>query len=57
MSAVFSHAAFLIGEVLYERTKDIAFDAIGGLEVGAVPLTTATAIAYHLHGRTLVPLA
>ena len=40
-SAVFSKGAFLIGRVLYERTKDLEFDALGGLEVGAVPLTAA----------------
>ena len=53
MSEVFSGAAHLIGEVLYEKTKDIAFDAIGGLEAGAIPLTTAAVITYHLHGREL----
>jgi orotate phosphoribosyltransferase len=53
MTQVFSEAAYLIGEVLYEHTKDLAFDAIGGLEVGAVPLTTAAVISYHLHGRSL----
>src|SRR3954471_15878204 len=53
MSEVFSRSARLIGEVLYERTKDLSIDAIGGLEVGAVPLTTATVIAYDLHGRTM----
>jgi orotate phosphoribosyltransferase len=53
MMQVFSEAAYLIGEVLYERTKDLAIDAIGGLEVGAVPLTTATVISYHLHGRKM----
>ncbi len=53
MSQVYSRAAYLIGEVIYERTKDIAFDALGGLEVGAVPLTTAAVISYHLHGREL----
>ena len=52
-SEVFSEAAYLIGEVLYERTKDSQIDAIGGLEVGAVPLTTATVISYHLHGRKM----
>ena len=52
-SAVFSEAAFLIGDVLYERTKDLGIDAIGGLEVGAVPLTTAAVIGYHLHGKTM----
>lgn len=53
MSEVYSEAAHLIGEVLYERTKDLHFDAIGGLEVGAVPLTTAAVISYHLHGRKM----
>lgn len=53
LTEVFSEAAHLIGEVLYERTKDAAIDAIGGLEVGAVPLTTSTVISYHLHGRKM----
>src|SRR5262245_23443160 len=53
MSEVYSKGAFLIGRVLYERTKDLEFDAFGGLEVGAVPLAAATAVHYHLNGRTL----
>jgi orotate phosphoribosyltransferase len=53
MTQVYSEAAFLIGEVLYEHTRDLNLDAIGGLEVGAVPLTTAAVISYHLHGRKL----
>jgi orotate phosphoribosyltransferase len=53
MSEVFSESAFLIGEVLYQRTKDLGIEAIGGLEVGAVPLTTATVIHYHLNGRPM----
>ena len=53
MTQVFSEAAHLIGEILYERTKDLQIDAIGGLEVGAVPLTTAAVISYHLHGRAM----
>ncbi len=53
MTQVYSEAAHLVGEVLYERTKDLAIDAIGGLEVGAVPLTTAAVISYHLHGRKM----
>ena len=52
-SAVFSECAYLIGQVVYERTKDLHIGGIGGLEVGAVPLTTAAVIAYHLHGRTM----
>lgn len=53
MVQAFSESAHLIGEVLYERTKDLPIDALGGLEVGAVPLTTAAVISYHLHGRTM----
>jgi orotate phosphoribosyltransferase len=53
MSEVFSEGAFLIGEVLFERTQGLAFEAIGGLAVGAVPLTTAAVIAYHRHGRRM----
>lgn len=52
-TVVCSEGAFFIGEVLYEHTKDLDFDAIGGLEVGAVPLTTAAVISYHLHGRRM----
>ena len=53
MTAVHSEGALLIGEVLYERTKDDRIDAIGGLQVGAVPLATSAAIAYARHGRTI----
>ena len=53
MTQVFSEAAYLIGEVLYEHTKDLNIDAIGGLEVGAVPLATAAVISYHHHGRRM----
>jgi orotate phosphoribosyltransferase len=53
MSAVFSAGAFLIGRVLFEHTKDLKIDAIGGMEVGAVPLTTAAAMHYHMNGRSM----
>jgi orotate phosphoribosyltransferase len=53
MTAVHSEGAYLIGEVLYEWTRDLQIDAIGGLQVGAVPLTAAAVIAYHRHGRPM----
>src|SRR5437016_2521704 len=53
MSEVYSEAAALIGEVLYERTKDLDIQGIGGLEAGAIPLTTAAVIAYHQHGKKM----
>jgi orotate phosphoribosyltransferase len=53
MTVVFSRAARLVGEVLYERTQDLAFDAIGGLAVGAIPLVTAAVIGCDLHSRKM----
>lgn len=51
MTEVCSEGAHLIGEVLYQHTCELGIDAIGGLEVGAVPLTTATVISYYHHGK------
>lgn len=53
MTVVSPQGARLIGEVIYDRTKDAKLDAIGGLQVGAVPLATAAVIAYHDHGRDI----
>jgi orotate phosphoribosyltransferase len=53
MSEVFSRSARLIGEVIYEQTRGLNIEAIGGLEVGAVPLTAAAVIAYDLRGETM----
>ncbi len=53
MTEVHPEGAHLIGEVIYERTKDLGIDAIGGLQVGAVPLTTAAVISYYHHGRSV----
>jgi orotate phosphoribosyltransferase len=53
LTEVFSKGARLIGEAIYEATQDLDFEAIGGLEVGAVPLTTAAVMSYDLHGRTM----
>ena len=53
MTAVHSEGAYLIGEVLYEWTKDLAIDAIGGLQVGAIPITAAAVVGYHRHGRPM----
>jgi orotate phosphoribosyltransferase len=53
MTVVSSAGAHAIGEVLYERTKDLGIQAIGGLAVGAVPLATAAVITYHRHGQAM----
>ncbi len=48
-----SECAALLGDALYETTKDLNIQAIGGLEVGALPLATAAVIRYHDAGRPL----
>jgi orotate phosphoribosyltransferase len=48
-----SEAAALLGEALWEETHDLDIQAIGGLEVGALPMATAAVIHYHLQGRSL----
>src|SRR5438105_2414300 len=53
LASVSSEGARLIGEVLYDYTKSLNAVAIGGLEVGAVPLTTAAVMAYSYHGRQM----
>jgi orotate phosphoribosyltransferase len=48
-----AEALTLLGELLYEATCDLDFQAIGGLEVGAIPMAAAALTAYHRHGRSL----
>ncbi len=48
-----SEAVWLLGDVLWELTKDLDIRAMGGLEVGAIPMSTAAALRYHEEGRSL----
>ena len=48
-----AEAITLLGELLYDGTKDLDFRAIGGLEVGAIPMAAAALTAFHRHGRPL----
>ena len=48
-----SEAAALIGEVLWTMTRDLHLDAIGGPEVGAIPMATAAVLHYHRTGQRL----
>src|ERR1041385_7681993 len=48
-----SEAAHLLGEAIWEATQDLDFQAVGGLEVGAIPMAAVTVAAFHRHGRTL----
>jgi orotate phosphoribosyltransferase len=48
-----AEAIWLLGDVLWELTRDLDIDAIGGLEIGAIPMATAACLRYHENGRTL----
>jgi orotate phosphoribosyltransferase len=48
-----SEAVWLLGAALWELTRDLNVQAIGGLEVGAIPMATAAALRYHEEGRSL----
>src|SRR5207302_2466995 len=41
-----AEAIWLLGDVLWEMTKDLDIQAIGGLEVGAIPMATAACLRY-----------
>jgi len=48
-----SRGTYLIGKAVYEKIKDLDVQAIGGLEVGAIPLTAAVVQTYHLNQRSI----
>jgi orotate phosphoribosyltransferase len=48
-----SAGATFIGEMVVDALADVEADALGGLEMGAVPIATAAAIAAHRRGRAL----
>jgi orotate phosphoribosyltransferase len=48
-----SEASWLLGELIYQATSDLNLQAVGGLEVGAIPMATATVMRYHDHDREI----
>lgn len=46
-------AIAILGELLFEATHDLDIQAIGGLEVGAIPMATAAVLRFQQTGRTL----
>lgn len=47
------HAAPLVGEVMLDLTKDLSYDAVGGLTLGADPVATAMLHAAAARGQHL----
>jgi orotate phosphoribosyltransferase len=48
-----SEAVALLGESLFRATEDLTIQAVGGLEVGAIPMAAACVYRYHQAGRAL----
>ena len=48
-----SEALALLGEALCDLTHDLDLQALGGPEVGALPLAAAAVLHYHRQGREL----
>jgi orotate phosphoribosyltransferase len=48
-----SEALGLLGELLYDATNDLPLQAVGGLEVGAIPMAAACVYRYHQAGRPM----
>src|SRR5207302_4787912 len=46
-------AIALLGELLFEATRELDIQAIGGLEIGAIPMATAAVLHYQRAGKTL----
>jgi len=48
-----AEAVWLLGDVLYQMTRDLNIQAIGGPEVGAIPMACAAAMRYHEEGQSV----
>jgi orotate phosphoribosyltransferase len=48
-----SEVVALLGDVLWDLTKDLNIQALGGLEVGAIPMAVAAALRHQQEGRML----
>jgi orotate phosphoribosyltransferase len=49
----YSEAVWLLGDAIWKMTRDLNLQALGGLEMGAIPMATAAAQRYHQEGRSL----
>ena len=48
-----SECVALLADALWELTRDLNVQAVGGLEVGAIPMATALVLRSHQEGRPL----
>jgi orotate phosphoribosyltransferase len=48
-----AEAISLLADLILEQTQDLDFVAIGGLEVGAIPMAAVVAMRFHQAGKTI----
>jgi orotate phosphoribosyltransferase len=48
-----SETIALLGDMLFEATRDLDIQALGGPEVGAIPMATAACLSYHRAGQSM----
>ena len=53
MIELMPEGAYLIGEAFYDALKDVEFEALSGLAVGAVPIVTSAVISFYHHGKNV----
>ncbi len=44
---------YLIGNIIFEKIKDLSPDAIGGMSFGADPTAIATSLVSHIKGKPI----
>ena len=48
-----AEGAWLIASLILDQLRDVPVEMVGGLEMGAVPIASATAAASHAQGRSI----
>jgi len=53
MTTTNPYGAFLVGKFIFEAIRNLRPDGVGGMSIGADPITTAVTIVSHLEGQPI----
>ncbi|MBU2591024.1 MAG: orotate phosphoribosyltransferase [Nitrospinota bacterium] len=53
MTTTDPYGAWLVGKLIFEAIRDLKPDGVGGMSIGADPITTAVTIVSHLEGQPI----
>lgn len=53
MTTTNPYGAFLVGKFIFEAIRSLTPDGVGGMSIGADPITTAVTIVSHLEGQPI----